>query len=438
MKAKDFAFVLVAIVLIVLVALTPNSPISVLARDVLADSRPAPLADPVGTAFTYQGQLMDGGEPADGIYEFQFTLYDADTAGNPVGSPVSVEDVAVTSGLFTVELDFGASAFAGDARWLEIDVRPGGSPGAYTTLDLRQKITPTPYALYSSSADAIDGQHASAFAASAHNHDHGTLTGLADDDHPQYFNLAQSETVSGIPAFNGGASGVSAPFSVDSTNTVTNLNADLLDGQHASAFAASGHTHWGGSWSGSGTGLSLGTSSGTGLSALSSNGSSVYGRSTVGNSGFFENTNASNDWSTLYTKTNGAGWALHAENSNTTPNAGYFDGNVQITGSLTVDGPAIGFFPQPAWNSGWVALAPGEGRLVVHGLGGTRDNYVVDFQCRNPWGITNLFVGADSNEGDVWHGGYFYDLDSNSLIVSRLPDDSLCYEVRVRIWIIDY
>lgn len=73
--------------------------------------------------------------------------------------------------------------------------------------------------------------------------DHGALTGLLDDDHPQYFSLNQNESVAGVPAFNGGTSGTSAPFSVDSTMVVNNLNADLLDGQDASAFAASTHNH---------------------------------------------------------------------------------------------------------------------------------------------------------------------------------------------------
>ena len=34
-----------------------------------------------------------------------------------------------------------------------------------------------------------------------------------------------------------------APLSVTSTTAVTNLNADTVDGQHASAFATSAHTH---------------------------------------------------------------------------------------------------------------------------------------------------------------------------------------------------
>jgi len=46
-------------------------------------------------------------------------------------------------------------------------------------------------------------------------------------------------TFNAIPAFNGGTSGVSAPFTVDSTERVVNLNADLLDGVSAADFLRS-------------------------------------------------------------------------------------------------------------------------------------------------------------------------------------------------------
>ena len=46
-------------------------------------------------------------------------------------------------------------------------------------------------------------------------------------------------TFSNIPRFNGGTSGSSSPFTVDSTQVVTNLNADLLDGQQGSAYLRS-------------------------------------------------------------------------------------------------------------------------------------------------------------------------------------------------------
>ena len=31
-------------------------------------------ADPLGTAFSYQGRLADGGAPASGIYDFRFAM----------------------------------------------------------------------------------------------------------------------------------------------------------------------------------------------------------------------------------------------------------------------------------------------------------------------------------------------------------------------------
>jgi hypothetical protein len=100
---------------------------------------------PIGTGFTYQGQLKDGGNPANGQYDLQFKLFDAASGGVQVGSTVTVANQTVTGGLFTVVLDFGASAFSGQARWLEIAVRPTGG-GTYTTLSPRQPLTAVPYA----------------------------------------------------------------------------------------------------------------------------------------------------------------------------------------------------------------------------------------------------------------------------------------------------
>ncbi|HET9493721.1 MAG TPA: hypothetical protein VFR15_05780 [Chloroflexia bacterium] len=103
-----------------------------------------PLA-PVGSAFTYQGSLKNGGNPANGQFDFQFKLYDALSGGGQIGSTLTVGNQTVAGGLFTVQLDFGAAAFRGDARWLEIAVRPAGG-GTYTTLSPRQPLSATPYA----------------------------------------------------------------------------------------------------------------------------------------------------------------------------------------------------------------------------------------------------------------------------------------------------
>jgi hypothetical protein len=104
-------------------------------------------ATALGTAFTYQGRLGDGGAPANGSYDLTLKLYDAVTNGAQVGATADLRAQGVTNGLFTVTLDFGADAFAGEARWLEIQVRTNGA-AAYITLTPRQPLTATPYALY--------------------------------------------------------------------------------------------------------------------------------------------------------------------------------------------------------------------------------------------------------------------------------------------------
>jgi len=101
----------------------------------------------LGTGFTYQGRLTDNGSPADGHYDLRFRLYDADINGNLLGT-VWANDVLVSGGLFTILLDFGSDPFRGEARWLEIAVRPTGSPDPPVRLDPRQELTASAYALY--------------------------------------------------------------------------------------------------------------------------------------------------------------------------------------------------------------------------------------------------------------------------------------------------
>ncbi len=111
----------------------------------------------VGTAFTYQGRLTDAGAPANGIFDLELKLFDALSGGAQVGSAVTLADISVANGVFMVTPDFGAAAFTGNKRWLEIGVRPGISLGAYTPLSSRQELTPTPNAIFSASAAAVTG-----------------------------------------------------------------------------------------------------------------------------------------------------------------------------------------------------------------------------------------------------------------------------------------
>jgi hypothetical protein len=104
---------------------------------------------PLGTAFTYQGRLLDANDVADGLYDFKFRLYNAGSGGSQVGADVNIPNVDVIDGYFTAELDFG-SVFDSNTVWLDTGVRPGAleDPNAYTSLNPRQKISPAPYALY--------------------------------------------------------------------------------------------------------------------------------------------------------------------------------------------------------------------------------------------------------------------------------------------------
>jgi hypothetical protein len=92
------------------------------------------------TAFTYQGQLYDGGQLANGSYDLMFGLPGSG------GSAITRTDVPISNGLFITTLDFGGTAFVGTARSLEISVRRSGQ-GPFVPLSPANPITPVPYAL---------------------------------------------------------------------------------------------------------------------------------------------------------------------------------------------------------------------------------------------------------------------------------------------------
>ena len=159
----------------------------------------------------------------------RFALFDAVTVGNQVGSPLTNSPVSVSNGLFTVTLDFGAN-FPGADRWLEIGVRTNGN-GTFFTLSPRQKITPSPYAIYAAGASAagisgtiptanLTGTYGSPVTFSnAANSFSGNGTGLTN---------VNATTLGGLGAANfwvvgGIASGVvsNMAFSTSGTNAIT-------------------------------------------------------------------------------------------------------------------------------------------------------------------------------------------------------------------------
>src|ERR1035438_3884559 len=101
-------------------------------------------AAPLGTAFTYQGRLTDGANPASGGYDLRFTIYDA-----------------LTNGLFTTPVDFGQPPANFNAMWLDIGMCTNGSAGDFTAVSPRQALLPAPYAFYAlNSSNAVTAENA--------------------------------------------------------------------------------------------------------------------------------------------------------------------------------------------------------------------------------------------------------------------------------------
>lgn len=118
---------------------------------------PAAFAQtPMGTAFTFQGELRKGGLPYNGAVDLVLRMYDDPAAGAQIGGDVAIAGATVTNGLFVVTPDFGPGAFNGNARWLQVSVLTPGDAD-YTTLDPRQALTPAPYALYAGAAPTSGG-----------------------------------------------------------------------------------------------------------------------------------------------------------------------------------------------------------------------------------------------------------------------------------------
>lgn len=201
-------------------------------------------ADPA-RVMNYQGRITDSnGVPvADGAYDITFKIYDALSGGTLLWTEAhtGASQVTITDGLFSATLGeiTGLISFTSGAFYIETTV------GA-TVYSPRARITGSSTAV---NADLIDGYHAGNASGNVPVSNGTVNTNLNSDlldgaDESAFFKLADNETVSGIPAFNGGTSGSTAPFTADSTFVVTNLNADLLDGNHAAAFMTAAADNW--------------------------------------------------------------------------------------------------------------------------------------------------------------------------------------------------
>ena len=110
----------------------------------------APEAD-LGTAFTYQGRLLESDAPAAGPVDLIFALHSHATADVQLGLSQTIADQELVDGYFTVQLDFG-DVFDNTALWLDVQIRPGAEEGAYTPLEPRQALMAVPQAQFAQEA----------------------------------------------------------------------------------------------------------------------------------------------------------------------------------------------------------------------------------------------------------------------------------------------
>ena len=235
---------------------------------------PGVYAQPAGTAFTYQGRLTDAGTPVEGPIDFRFILYNAPVGGSQVGTTVLSDDVPVVAGLFTVPLNFGSAAFAGDSRFLEIAARPGSSTGTYTVFGARQELKPAPHTVFSQAAPwaGVTGKPAG-FADNVDNDLLGTSLCAAGQ----------------LMKWNGSA----WACATDANTTYSVANGLQMSGTtispiyagngSANTIARGDHTHFAQAWNGStGTGLTITNATGIGLTGLTSGDTSaILGRATA-------------------------------------------------------------------------------------------------------------------------------------------------------------
>ena len=102
---------------------------------------------------TYQGRLSDAGSAANGQFDLQLQAFETETGGAAQSDLITLENVQVTNGIFTVPLFFGSTLNNNyKLRFLQIGVRPGTSTGAFTVLTPRQPLTQVPYAINAQNA----------------------------------------------------------------------------------------------------------------------------------------------------------------------------------------------------------------------------------------------------------------------------------------------
>jgi hypothetical protein len=329
---------------------------------------------PTGTAFTYQGRLIDTNDTADGLYDLQFRLFsDPILDGSQVGPTVEVNDIDIIDGYFMTELDFGSSVFNGDARWLDIGVRPGDSNDVHTILNPRQQVTPTPYAIHANTANSsVNGVTGS-----------GTTNRLAKFTGTKVVGdsaIYESGGKVGI-----GTSSPGAKLEINQNSWVDILKVGLLTSTNRLILSS------GATWAS--------------ISGSITNRNDIVIQHSNGNVGI----------------------------GTTSPSE-----KLDVAGNIDVSSNQIKNyygFPRPNYDSGWVSIDSPEIITLTHGLGGSVDNYVVDMQFKGILGTHCGGYGGDEGMSGLSEGAIYRDLGTNTIRIQRYSNDHNVDQFRIRIWV---
>ncbi|MEE4271728.1 MAG: hypothetical protein V2I67_08640 [Thermoanaerobaculales bacterium] len=98
------------------------------------------------TTLDFDGELLEAGTPANGVFDFRFRcLEGADPdALVEVGPTVEKEDILVSNGRFSVELDFGTDEVCSDSGWIQTSVARGDRLGGFTSLEPPHPVPRSP------------------------------------------------------------------------------------------------------------------------------------------------------------------------------------------------------------------------------------------------------------------------------------------------------
>ncbi len=331
---------------------------------------------PTGTAFTYQGQLKLGDNNVNSTADFQFSLWDAASGPSQIGGIVPVNNVTISNGLFSADIDFGGGAFGTNARWLQIAVRSPAGSGSFTTLVPRQRIQPTPVSQFALNVDgtAVTNLNAS-------NITTGTLP-----------NSALSGTYTGAVNFSNAGNVFSGSGASLTSLTATNLASGTvpsarLSGTYSSALTFSNASN---SFSGSGAGL-------TSLNASNlSNGTIPSARMSGAYSGITGvGSLASGTWQG---STIGPGFGGTGQSSFAAGDLLYASGATALS-KLGIGGPNQ-FLKSNGSTPAWGAIASAELPVPLSISGSVNSGAVLSATNTSTIGVTRGLIGtADASSG---------------------------------------